>query len=805
MNNMKQSLKSLGIIALGAVLNTSLYSQTTSSFYSKGNGWQETIANSINKFHRERDKLDAMLNDESIIKLGDWYYVGGFAGERNKLYNVEFGPEQNPGLDQVYAGDRKWVVRPEWKDGYPHLFEGMAIEVNYVQRSIELSQDMNLLAYVSSDDGLHLWLNDELIFENDADRGLEPNQEFIPLKLKQGINRVMLKINNRGNPQGFFFSFLPDDDVYRIEMEKIWNQTALDFPDANSIFEIEREITDGIWKSQVQGYIESKLVGSYIEKIKRIPSIAEYAEKYINISKDEVDVNIIRELYYLTCKFDNILYLDDERDKDDMEWNDYKSAFKLQALKVTSLLTDGKDNEELLSTASAHLDELFNNIPLRLPSGLDSNGRFGAYYATLKYDLDWDKHWRIGEHADVVVDFDRAGYKFVFWRGTSYIPCWVTETGVWYTNEFVERRGFHSPNTEGCVEPMSDKQCRYSHVRIIESTDARVVVHWRYAPIDVNYEHPFTDPVNGWSDWVDEVYTIYPSGIGVRKITVQTNRPDLWTEFQEAIVINQPGTMPEDNIELGAISLANMQGQSKTYFWTEEGGPEFDDAPEFASIFKVNLKASYSPFALVTPPTEDGLITSYLGHAPTSNFNFWDHWPVSQDAIDGRTATSAARPSHSSLGHIGLPGMADAEWKPYKEDGIKVTKIMLHGMTDKAVENLVPLAKSWLLPPEMSLNSSGYTSEGYDPAQAAYLISNTEQVNSTPLSITINASEESPIINPAFVIRNWGKTDLVLKMNGTILKESEDYRIGYHQTFNGYDLIIWLEKQSESTINITID
>jgi hypothetical protein len=352
---------------------------------------------------------------------------------------------------------------------------------------------------------------------------------------------------------------------------------------------------------------------------------------------------------------------------------------------------------------------------------------------------------------------------------------------------------------------MSDKQCRYSHVRIIESTDARVVVHWRYAPIDVNYEHPFTDPVNGWSDWVDEVYTIYPSGIGVRKITVQTNRPDLWTEFQEAIVINQPGTMPEDNIELGAISLANMQGQSKTYFWTEEGGPEFDEAPEFASIFKVNLKASYSPFALVTPPTEDGLITSYLGHAPTSNFNFWDHWPVSQDAIDGRTATSAARPSHSSLGHIGLPGMADAEWKPYEEDGIKVTKIMLHGMTDKAVEGLVPLAKSWLLPPEMSLNSSGYTSEGYDPAQAAYLISNTEQDNSTPLSITINASKESPIINPAFVIKNWGKTDLVLKMNGTILKESEDYRIGYHQTFNGYDLIIWLEKQSESTINITID
>lgn len=803
MNRIKESIKALSIIALGTLLIQPLYAQDN-SYYIKGDTWQETVANSIKKFHQDREKLATILNNEDLIKLGDWHLVGGFAGERNKLFKQEFGPEKNPGLEQVYEGGLKWVAHPEWKDGQPHLFEGMAIEVNYVQRSIELAKDMELLAYVGSDDGLHLWVNDKLVFKNDADRGLEPNQEFIPLKLKKGTNRVMLKINNLGNPQGFFFSFLPDNDVYRIESEKIWTKTARDFPDVNSIFQIEREKTDGIWDSQVRGYDESKLIENYIEKIDRIPSVAEYAAGYIKSAKDKVEVNTIRELYYLTCKFDNILYLDDSRDSNDIRWNNYKSAFKLKAMEVASLLTDVNEDTELLSKASAELDELFDDIPLRLPSGLDSKGRFGAYYTTLKYDLDWDKHWRIGEHADVVVDFDRAGYKFVFWRGTSYIPCWVTETGVWYTNEFVERRGFHSPNTEGCVEPMSDKQCRYSHVRIIESTDARVVVHWRYAPIDVNYEHPFTDPVTGWSDWVDEVYTIYPSGVGVRKITVQTNRPDLWTEFQEAIVINQPGTMPEDNIELGAISLANMQGQSKTFFWTADGGPEFDEAPEYASIMKVNLKASYSPFAFVAPPPEDGLITSYLGHAPSSNFNFWDHWPVSQDASDGRIATSAARPSHSSLGHIGLPGMADTEWKPYEEDGIKVTKIMLHGMTDKAVEDLVPLAKSWNSPPQLDLKSSGYSNKGYDPTQAAYIIKNKSSEPGS-ISLTINASIDSPMINPAFVIKNWGQSDFSITMNDTPLKEAEDYRIGYHQTYKGYDLVIWLEKQSESTVNIKLE
>jgi hypothetical protein len=57
----------------------------------------------------------------------------------------------------------------------------------------------------------------------------------------------------------------------------------------------------------------------------------------------------------------------------------------------------------------------------------------------------------------VVVRFDRAPYWFTFWRGTSYIPHWVTENGIWYDNEFTET---FPPGMVGSAEPMSDKQCR---------------------------------------------------------------------------------------------------------------------------------------------------------------------------------------------------------------------------------------------------------------------------------------------------------------------------------------------------------
>jgi len=440
----------------------------------------------------------------------------------------------------------------------------------------------------------------------------------------------------------------------------------------------------------------------------------------------------------------------------------------------------------------------------QLPSGPDGAGRFGAYYTKLRYSPEWDKPWRVGDHADVVVRFDDGGHKFVFWRGTSYIPCWVTDTGVWYTNEFVERRGHHSPNTKGCVEPMSDKQCRFSHVRIIESSDARVVVHWRYAPVDVRYEHPFMDPLTGRGDWVDEYYTIYPNAVGVRKITVFTTRPDLWTEFQEAIVVNQPGTLPDDNIELGAVSLANMKGESKTYYWTERGGPEFDAGPKLANILKINLKGALKPFALVTPPDKGVLITPYAGHGRRSHFNWWDHWPVAQVASDGRRATSADRPSHSSLCHIGLPGKATAEWEPYASGEKWVTKIMLHGMTDKPVAELVPLANSWLQPPRLELASRGYRSEGYDPAQMAYVLVSYDPSSASEVSFKLEADKDSPVVNPAFVIKGWGESNVELKVNGRKINRGKDFRFGHRYNDEGSDLIVWLKTESTKPVKITL-
>lgn len=430
----------------------------------------------------------------------------------------------------------------------------------------------------------------------------------------------------------------------------------------------------------------------------------------------------------------------------------------------------------------------------KLPSGPEGKVPFGAYYTKLAFTPEWDSLWPVSYISDVVVRFDDREPRFVFWRGTSYIPCWAAYTGAWFTNEFFERSGGAVSGTTSMVEPMSDKQCRYSNIRIIENHDARVVIHWRYAPVDLDYQQAFIDPETHWGDWADEYYIIYPDAVGVRKATLHTSALNEWIEYQESIVINQPGTIPEDNLALDAVTLYNIKGERKTYTWTEKGGPGFQNPPDQACIQKINFTTEYKPFTIVNPV--DVSMQSYGGHAPGSCFNRWDHWPVSQAKSDTRVATSGMRPSHTSLSQI--------KWKPSGEDKNSRTWIMLHGMSNTDDSHLISLAKSWIHPARMLLFTRDFDNEGYDASQRAYVITSHPGANQSTLELELQASEETPVVNPAFLIKNWGDVNARLTINGSNIEKGEAFRTGQISTLDGADLVVWIKTESTRSLRILL-
>ncbi len=74
----------------------------------------------------------------------------------------------------------------------------------------------------------------------------------------------------------------------------------------------------------------------------------------------------------------------------------------------------------------------------------------------------WDSPWPVGIGADVV-RFEETPGEFVFWKGADYQPHFDTSRGHWFNNRVNE-----GGNEHGSCEPMSDKQTRHVHVKVLE-------------------------------------------------------------------------------------------------------------------------------------------------------------------------------------------------------------------------------------------------------------------------------------------------------------------------------------------------
>jgi hypothetical protein len=180
-----------------------------------------------------------------------------------------------------------------------------------------------------------------------------------------------------------------------------------------------------------------------------------------------------------------------------------------------------------------------------------------------------------------------------------------------------------------------------------------------------------------------------------------------------------------------------------------------------------------------------------------SVYGWWNHWPVAPIPGDGRWVTTPDRPSHFNLTTF-------VQWNDYKYTERTRTRIMLQGVTDKNGEELVPLAKSWLNAPKMNLTTSGFTGDGYDQSERAYIIEKTDAGFSGPCQFVLEATKESPVLNSAIIIKNWGNQLARLSIDGKNVAQGKDFRQGIRKGVDGDDLILWIREEKQSSVQISL-
>ena len=155
-------------------------------------------------------------NAEEYLAISDWHWVGPFSDIERYLKSKEHGPEGKTSIDltekfKLPTGKEiGWVRKPEWVDGKVHNDLPGDPAANFLYRTIIVGKPQDLEISLGSDDGIRVYLNNELLLKRDNSQSAKADQEKLTLKLKRGENHLLLKILNFSGPSGFYFAAKTD-------------------------------------------------------------------------------------------------------------------------------------------------------------------------------------------------------------------------------------------------------------------------------------------------------------------------------------------------------------------------------------------------------------------------------------------------------------------------------------------------------------------------------------------------------------------------------------------------------------------
>lgn len=496
-------------------------------------------------------------------------------------------------------------------------------------------------------------------------------------------------------------------------------------------------------------------------------------------------------------------------------------------LEITSSLKDieKKESLSLSPKESRKIKEIFSfplgdhRLKVTLKEGADvleekewkviveKKGKFssfGAVYGELKYDSpvlfyeegkfekkEWEEVWRNGPYSDVVVRFPN-GARLTFWRGTSYIPIWAFQKSG-FSYEWVEVISPRSSEFVDCIEPLMDKECRYSRVAIVHNNPARVLIHWRYALSDFNYRIYE-------NEWVDEYYYLYPDGVGVRTV-VAWLAPGVKHEMNELMTILPPAVHPNDVLPSNAVDFQDLEGNKEAITWPK---PRLNWPTGKPSIIRVKLKEKYHPIMVVPAISEFTAIWDGWKNEKGEYVSpcYWGtHWPVTRNL---QTVRHIPQGWEEGPAHASLISMIHQPLREEKVSSSINKTIWAHLVgaikEDESDEKLLLIASSWLDPGEVKSETRGIEAKGFDLLQKAYIL----ECSAPSDTIRLDLIPNDKLVNPAFLILNFAGEISAVSVGSETL-DPQTYRWGIEEEGNRKNLILWLERVIEEPIEIKIE
>ncbi|MBI4535557.1 MAG: DUF2961 domain-containing protein [Ignavibacteriae bacterium] len=170
--------------------------------------------------------LDAFVLEPHRKYIPEWYMIGPFPNERDanlKRMGLDsvYPPETEIDLKKTYVGvDQqpvRWTLDQTPANGRMDLYKYDPYElvVVYALTYISSPRDQTVPLLLGTDDGVKVFLNDVEIHRVLKIRVAEPDQDRVPLALKKGWNKLLLKIENNFGGYNFYARMLDPEGALR--------------------------------------------------------------------------------------------------------------------------------------------------------------------------------------------------------------------------------------------------------------------------------------------------------------------------------------------------------------------------------------------------------------------------------------------------------------------------------------------------------------------------------------------------------------------------------------------------------------
>jgi hypothetical protein len=139
---------------------------------------------------------------------------GEKAGVEPPGFAKAYPPELAVDLAQRYqgaAGEAAWKPVTAEASGYVDLRASVQPShqmVAYAVTTVTAKRSGDALLTLGSNDGAKLWVNGSQVYSKHIGRSAQPHDELIPIRLREGPNQLLLKVENWGAAWGFYVAIV---------------------------------------------------------------------------------------------------------------------------------------------------------------------------------------------------------------------------------------------------------------------------------------------------------------------------------------------------------------------------------------------------------------------------------------------------------------------------------------------------------------------------------------------------------------------------------------------------------------------